>query len=1161
MKKRFWIILLTLILALGALCVRASAENETFAASVTSDGVTRHYATVREAFDAAKDGDTVGILNFDTTETQELTVAKNLTVELLGSVTNPYSLRFRVGGSVTFISAGLNGSPATFAPIVVVENGGTLTVPEYYDSEKTAANAISFANVLVESGSSAVLGGGTYSYLTVDGSMVNLSGGGVQVNSQLSVQNGGTLVAENVKLSCSFGIYKGTATLNNCTVESDSIIYRGSTVNGGSLTVNGSNSIVKNLTVKDGSVTATGGMLTGTLTVDGGRVDVTNAGIKSHTYVNAGTFTLGSGGLIDEHKLYVRGGEAIINGGRIENKAACDVIAESGKLTLRSGTIACPMEIKAGAQAELIGGRFGDVNVDGTLTVSGAEYEDSYPGMDRRIYIHSGGEAKIHGGSCDFIHIYKGGKLTVSGGSCSTLDVAAYCWDNVTLSGGSFGEIWVRAYEELEDRTVKKLDDIGYAQYAAMLDAGKGYQKSGGAFAGTADITEDVYAHPDYPYKMLQNVTVADAPFKGLHITGGSSVTYGGSVTLTAEMDAEPADVTYRWYRNDTAISGETGASYTTDAALDAGDYTYTVEAASKGYVTGASCTVTVEPRVIYPILDRSKLSKEYDGTAAADVVITGFSFDIGGKTPDPSISAIKYEITDPHYEKDYSGTPTADVGTAKMVGYTLTLNETNYALRKDNDGKFYRTLTIHVEVSGTAITPASIGSYAISTKTITILNRHQKTYEIDLREYLPALESPRDFGDVTFTIEQGAVDGKYYSPIYNPAAVSGNTLTLPIMYADSDTEVKVGEIQLTVSSANYEDFILKINVDAKNKLLPTGTATPDRTALIYGEKLSDITLSGEMSYNGTPVAGTFEWNNPDEVPEIGEYDADWVFEPAEDEKYLPVRGTVRITVSPATYSVTVAEAERGSVSSNRRSASYGQTVTLTVAPENGYVLETLTVTTRSGKEIALTDLGGGKYSFRMPGSRVTVAASFAEDNSVLNFFVDVPNDTFYFDAVRWAAENGITAGADALHFAPDRPCTRAEIAAFLWRAAGSPEPERAADFADVDPDAYYAKAVAWAAKNGVVLGTGKGFEPDRVCTRAEAVAMIYREIQRRGGGFTGAWMFRLPFTDTIDWAYEPTAWCYMHGITEGVSETEFGSNDPCTRAHIVTFLWRAFGE
>ncbi len=1121
----------------------------------------QYYETVQDAFNAAEDGDTVGILNFDTTETKEFTVDKDLTIELLGSVPNRYSFLFRVKGSVTFISAGLSGGgPAAFDPIVVVENGGTLTAPEYYDSGKTAANAISFTQVLVKTGSSAVLGGGTYSILAADGGTVDLSGSSVQVGLTLSVQNGGTLIAENVKLSCSFGVYSGAATLTNCTVESDGIIASGSTVDGGTLTVNGSSSIVKNLTVKDGNVTATGGMLTGTLTVDGGAVNVTNAGVKSHTYVNAGTFTLGSGGLIDEHKLYVRGGEAIINGGTIENKAACDVIVESGKLTLRSGTIACPMEIKAGAQAELIGGRFGDVNVDGTLTVSGAEYENSYPGMNRRIYIHSGGEAKIHGGSCDFIHIYKGGKLTASGGSCSTLDVAAYCWDNVTLSGGSFGEIWVRAYEELEDQTVKKLDNIGYAQYAAMLAAGKGYRKSGGTFAGTADVTEDVYANPDYPYKVLQNVTVADAPFKGLHVTGDSSMTYGGSVMLTAEMDTKPANVTYQWYRNGTAISGETGASYTTDAALDARDYTYTVEATSNGYVTGASYTVTVEPKVIYPILDDSTLSKEYNGTATATVKITGFSFDIGGKTEDLLVSRVNYEITDPLYE-DYNEKTTANASEAKKVRYTLKLNETNFALGKGYDtGAFYRTETNHAEVGDTAIKKASIGSYAISTKTITILNRHQKTYEIDLREYLPALASPRDFGGVTFTDKQLGI-GRYYDNMQDPATVSGSTLTLPIVYVDSDTEGSAGEIQLTVHSANYRDFILKISVDAKNKLLPTGTATPDRTALIYGEKLSAIALSGEMSCNGTPVAGTFEWVNPDEVPEIGEYDADWTFEPAEDEKYLPVTGTVRITVSPATYSVTVAEAEHGSVSSNRRSASYGQTVTLTAAPEDGCVLETLTVTTRSGKEIALTDLGGGKYSFRMPGSRVTVAASFAEDNSVLNFFVDVPNDTFYYDAVKWAAENGITAGADALHFAPDRPCTRAEIAAFLWRAAGSPELERAADFADVDPDAYYAEAVAWAAENGVVLGTGTGFEPDRVCTRTEAVAMIYREIQRRGGGFTGAWMFRLPFTDTVDWAYEPTAWCYMHGITEGVSETEFGSNDPCTRAHIVTFLWRAFGE
>ena len=264
-----------------------------------------------------------------------------------------------------------------------------------------------------------------------------------------------------------------------------------------------------------------------------------------------------------------------------------------------------------------------------------------------------------------------------------------------------------------------------------------------------------------------------------------------------------------------------------------------------------------------------------------------------------------------------------------------------------------------------------------------------------------------------------------------------------------------------------------------------------------------------------------------------------------------------------SSYPITVpSKTENGTVTVSPKNASAGSTVTITVKPDSGYVLETISVTDKNGNDLKLTDKGNGKYTFTMPASKVEIKATFMEDNSVLNFFYDVPNDAYYYEAVKWAAENGITGGVGNSLFAPDQPCTRAQIVTFLWRAAGSPVVNYLMPFTDVDEGAYYAGAVRWAASTGIVTGlTETTFGTDSVCTRAQAAAMIYRCAQAQGKGFTGAWMFHLPFTDVPEWAYESVAWCYMNGVTTGVNETAFAPGNDCTRAQIVTFLWRAFGK
>ncbi len=260
------------------------------------------------------------------------------------------------------------------------------------------------------------------------------------------------------------------------------------------------------------------------------------------------------------------------------------------------------------------------------------------------------------------------------------------------------------------------------------------------------------------------------------------------------------------------------------------------------------------------------------------------------------------------------------------------------------------------------------------------------------------------------------------------------------------------------------------------------------------------------------------------------------------------------VTPVAPTYPVTAPDsAENGSISASRKNASKGTVVTVTVQPEAGYVLETLTVTDKNGNVLELTEQADGSYTFLMPGSRVEIKAAFMEDNAVLSFFYDVPNGSFYYEAVKWAVETKITSGVGNHLFAPDQPCTRAQIVTFLWRAAGSPEPKNVGSFSDVPASAYYAKAVAWAVENGITTGTGEGgFSPDEPCTRAQAVTLLCRAQRAKAEG-------RAQFSDVPADAYyaEAVAWAAESGVTDGIGGGLFGPEQDCTRAQIVTLLYR----
>ena len=256
-------------------------------------------------------------------------------------------------------------------------------------------------------------------------------------------------------------------------------------------------------------------------------------------------------------------------------------------------------------------------------------------------------------------------------------------------------------------------------------------------------------------------------------------------------------------------------------------------------------------------------------------------------------------------------------------------------------------------------------------------------------------------------------------------------------------------------------------------------------------------------------------------------------------------------------YVSTPSKTEHGTVTVSPRYADKGDTVTVTVKPDSGYVLGSLTVTDSKGNELTLTDKGNGKYTFVMPAGKVEVKASFAKEIET-SPFADVATDAYYYEAVKWAVGKGITTGVGNDLFAPEQPCTRAQIVTFLWRAAGSPEPKgTASGMTDVVSGSYYEKAVAWAIENGVTTGTTTTtFSPDATCTRAQAVTFLARALSAKASGAA-------EFSDVPADSYfaDAVAWAAANGVTEGIGGGLFGSDNDCTRGQIVTFLYRAYNK
>ena len=530
-----------------------------------------------------------------------------------------------------------------------------------------------------------------------------------------------------------------------------------------------------------------------------------------------------------------------------------------------------------------------------------------------------------------------------------------------------------------------------------------------------------------------------------------------------------------------------------------------------------------------------------------------------GGSTPTKTVNILKNYAgvqTGTLTAADFFTTAPAEAKITNAVPNTASSNMMSIA-GADSSGNFTYN-------SKTNITAASDESWTvtISSKNYTDIIATLTFKLVDKTDVSAQITFPNG------TLTYNGAGQKYEKATISTTAAGTPAWTYTYATADATASLDSAGLPKTAGTytvtAKYED---DAHIGTKNAKLTVSKATPTGAPTCTKITTSGKTLADAPLGIGTiaPAGGTLAWDMAATTVVAANTAYGWTYTPADTANYKALTGSLTpYAVSSGggggggsytpSYTVSVDKTVNGTITVSPKSASKGDTVTITVKPDKGYELDTLKVLDKNGDKVKLTEKNG-KYTFTMPAGKVTVKGSFVEE-APEQIFTDVPVDAYFYEAVKWAAEKGITGGVGNGLFAPNQPCTRAQIVTFLWRAAGSPEPKAMSTFVDVSADAYYAKAVAWAVENGITGGTGDGkFSPDATCTRAQAVTFLYRASGAPAVSGNAA------FSDVATNAYYAAAvkWAEKNGITGGIGGGLFGSDNNCTRAQIVTFLYRNY--
>ena len=829
-----------------------------------------------------------------------------------------------------------------------------------------------------------------------------------------------------------------------------------------------------------------------------------------HTIIveNGATLTITGNGIVDNVShgkgAIVNSGEVTLNGGTFKRSAEKGTYSHNGNGGNSWYTIANygTMEINTGVTVENAGGyssmirNGGDVTADCNLTIEGGNF--------------AGGINTVKNDSF--------GVLTINGGNFSnTAQYVIMNWNKAEITAGTFRTL---------DTASAVLFTSAYGGDANTI--GK-LSISGGEFKHASDTQEMIVDHYDETNK--GNAVVTGGKFDAdisKYIPTDYVQSADGTVEKLGETNAV-AKVGGTYYKTlaDAVAAAQDGDTITLlkDAELTStlnlaknitidGQGKYTIKAANSftvgsdnktycvlyvsGEVTLKDVTVNGNEKCRVIFCDKGKLT--IDGATITNGKAPNF---IGGvyMTSSASFEMKSGSITGNKNAKGYQNDEYLQYSSDLWIGANA-----NGALTAINGGTIG-----NVFVNANAWSASNPGSFTMNGGTVTNLY----------------VEHNANYG-ATFKYNDGTIEHLYLSK------ENGNGQSIEV------TPVKGVIYNGGVKEQDLVTLTMKYNDGATAD--STYNVASGTTITLPTPRRSGYTFNGWYDGSKFYAAGASYT-----VSATVTLNASWSYISSGSSSYDP------------TYSVsTPSKTENGTVTVSPKSASKGDTVTVTVKPDSGYVLETLTVTDKNGNELTLKDKGNGKYTFTMPAGKVEVKATFMEDNSMLNFFYDVPNNAYFYEAVKWAVKNGITDGVGNNLFAPEQPCTRAQIVTFLWRAAGSPEPKGAASgMTDVVSGSYYEKAVAWAIENGITTGTTTTtFSPDATCTRAQAVTFLARALKAKAASAA-------EFSDVPTGSYfaDAVAWAAANGVTEGIGGGLFGSDNDCTRGQIVTFLYRAYNK
>ena len=878
-----------------------------------------------------------------------------------------------------------------------------------------------------------------------------------------------------------------------------------------------------------------------------------------HTIIveNGATLTITGNGIVDNVShgkgAIVNSGEVTLNGGTFKRSAEKGTYSSNGNGGNSWYTIANygTMEINTGVTVENAGGyssmirNGGEATADCNLTIRGGNFTGGINTVKNDLF----------------------GVLTINGGNFSnTAQYVIMNWNKAEITAGTF----------------QTLDAASAVLFTSAFGSNANYVGkltiSGGEFKHASDTQEMIVDHYDKSNK--GNAVVTGGKFDA-DISKYIPTDYVQSADGTVEKLGET---------NAVAKVGDTYYKTLADAVAAADNNTVTLLKDVTAGITipaGKTMTLDLNGKTLTNVNDHTILNNgnlTITGTGKVDnishakgalynkgtVVVNGGTFDRSkenGKTSNDSGSNSWYTIKNVGSMTIHDGATVQTAGNNTTLGKFSSLVSNGYFDANDystNKGLDQPILTIDG------------GTFRGGLNTIKNDDRAKLTINGGtFSNYYQAVVQNHNIAEITggtFTAASDANAETY--GIYNcgcgaeidlgTLTVSGGTFT-GATYAVAEVSSLNAAVNISGGQfAGTKAAIVKSSTSKATIAVSGGKFSSDPSVYVVGNGNTNIVKrdGSEGAYTYTVLAksgltsGVY-LTNPSGALASNYYvssTANGVWTVSYSAPYSGGSSSYDPTYSVSTPSKT----EHGTVTVSPKSASKGDRVTVTVKPDSGYVLETLTVTDKNGNELTLKDKGNGKYTFTMPAGKVEVKATFMEDNSMLNFFYDVPNNAYFYEAVKWAVENGITTGVGNDLFAPEQPCTRAQIVTFLWRAAGSPEPKGAASgMTDVVSGSYYEKAVAWAIENGITTGTTTStFSPDATCTRAQAVTFLARALKAKAASAA-------EFSDVPTGSYfaDAVAWAAANGVTEGIGGGLFGSDNDCTRGQIVTFLYRAYNK